>query len=121
MTDKPTLRAKDAPDLGPFSWDDPFILDDQLTEDERMIRDSAQSYCLEKLQPRVLEAFQNEQTDPEIFAEMGAMGLLGSCYVLVAKKRVSRLTPIRPTWTMPKQRLPIRVVKPAVRGVARRE
>ena len=47
--------------------------------------------------------------------------MLGSCYVLVAKKRVSRLTPIRPSWTMPKQRLPIRVVKPAVRGVARRE
>ncbi|CUH83177.1 acyl-CoA dehydrogenase [Thalassovita mediterranea] len=78
MTDRPTLRAKDAPDLGAFDWADPFKLDQQLTEDERMIRDSAAAYCQEKLQPRVLSAFENEETDPEIFREMGAMGLLGS-------------------------------------------
>ncbi|MGH1356592.1 MAG: acyl-CoA dehydrogenase, partial [Thalassovita sp.] len=78
MADKPTLRAKDAPDLHGFVWDDPFKMDDQLQEDERMIRDSAAAYCAEKLQPRVLEAFQNEQTDPEIFREMGEMGLLGT-------------------------------------------
>ena len=78
MTDRPTLRAKDAPDLGSFKWDDPFMLEDQLEEDERMIRDSAAAYCQEKLQPRVLEAFQNETTDPEIFREMGEMGLLGT-------------------------------------------
>ncbi|WP_170557317.1 acyl-CoA dehydrogenase [Ruegeria atlantica] len=75
---KPTLRAKDAPDMGTFSWDDPFRLTDQLTEDERMIAASAQAYSQEKLQPRVLEAFQSEETDPEIFREMGEMGLLGT-------------------------------------------
>lgn len=75
---KPTLRAKDAPDLGQFAWDDPFRLADQLTEDERMIADSARAYAQEKLQPRVTEAFQNEETDPGIFREMGEMGLLGT-------------------------------------------
>lgn len=73
----PILRAKDAPDLGSFDWTDPFRLDSQLTEDERMIRDSANAYAQEKLQPRVIEAFANEETDPEIFREMGEMGLLG--------------------------------------------
>jgi glutaryl-CoA dehydrogenase len=75
---KPTLRAKDAPDLGKFAWDDPFRLSDQLSEDERMIADSARAYAQEKLQPRVTAAFQNEETDPEIFREMGEMGLLGT-------------------------------------------
>ncbi len=75
---KPTLRAKDAPDLGKFAWDDPFRLSDQLSEDERMIADSARAYAQERLQPRVTAAFQNEETDPEIFREMGEMGLLGT-------------------------------------------
>ncbi|WP_299075377.1 acyl-CoA dehydrogenase [uncultured Ruegeria sp.] len=75
---KPTLRAKDVPDLGQFAWDDPFRLADQLTEDERMIADSARAYAQEKLQPRVTEAFQNEETEPGIFREMGEMGLLGT-------------------------------------------
>ncbi len=75
---KPTLRAKDAPDLGKFIWDDPFRLSEQLTEDERMIADSSRAYAQEKLQPRVTEAFQKEETDPEIFREMGEMGLLGT-------------------------------------------
>ncbi|WP_170595172.1 acyl-CoA dehydrogenase [Ruegeria arenilitoris] len=75
---KPALRAKDAPDLGRFTWDDPFRLSDQLTEDERLIADSARAYAQEKLQPRVTQAFQNEETDPEIFREMGEMGLLGT-------------------------------------------
>jgi len=74
----PTLRAKDAPDLSGFDWADPFRLADQLTEEERMIADSARTYAQEKLQPRVLNAFENEQTDPEIFREMGEMGLLGT-------------------------------------------
>ncbi len=77
MTDRPELRAKDAPDLNAFDWADPFKFDAQLSEDERMIRDSANAYCQEKLQPRVLKAFEEEQTDPEIFREMGEMGLLG--------------------------------------------
>ena len=77
MLDKPTLRAKDAPDLGSFTWDDPLRLDDHLSEEERMIRDSARAYAQEKLQPRVTKAFESEATDPEIFREMGEMGLLG--------------------------------------------
>ncbi|WP_137700490.1 acyl-CoA dehydrogenase [Marimonas lutisalis] len=77
MLDKPTLRAKDAPDLGLFNWEDAFRLEDQLTEEERMIRDSAQAYAQEKLLPRVTKAFESEETDPEIFREMGEMGLLG--------------------------------------------
>ena len=60
-----------------FVWDDPFLLEDQLTEDERMLRDAARTYAQEKLQPRVIEAYAEEKTDPAIFAEMGEMGLLG--------------------------------------------
>ena len=74
----PTLRAKDAPDLAGFDWSDPLRFNDQLTEDERMIADSARAYAQEKLQPRVLSAFENEETDPDIFREMGEMGLLGT-------------------------------------------
>jgi glutaryl-CoA dehydrogenase len=61
-----------------FVWDDPFLLDDQLTEEERMIRDTAQAYAQEKLQPRIIEAYANEKTDPNIFREMGELGLLGA-------------------------------------------
>ncbi|MBC9247737.1 acyl-CoA dehydrogenase [Paracoccus sp. 11-3] len=72
-----TLKAKDAPDLGRFDWEDPFRLDDQLTEEERMLRDAARAYAQNKLQPRVIDAYRNEETDPAIFREMGEMGLLG--------------------------------------------
>ena len=77
MTDKPKLKAKDAPDLGRFDWQDPFRMDDQLTEEERMLRDGARAYAQEKLQPRVIAAYRDESTDPAIFREMGEMGLLG--------------------------------------------
>jgi glutaryl-CoA dehydrogenase len=77
MTDRPKLKPKDAPDLGRFDWTDPLRLDGQLTEEERMLRDGARAYAQEKLQPRVIAAFREEKTDPSIFAEMGAMGLLG--------------------------------------------
>ncbi|MCZ4093742.1 acyl-CoA dehydrogenase family protein [Ensifer psoraleae] len=60
-----------------FQWDDPFLLEDQLSEDERMIRDTARAYAQEKLQPRVIEAYREEKTDPAIFREMGDLGLLG--------------------------------------------
>jgi len=60
-----------------FVWEDPLLLNDQLTEDERMVRDAARAYCQDKLAPRVLEAFRHEKTDPKIFPEMGALGLLG--------------------------------------------
>ena len=77
MPTKPHLKAKDAPDLGRFDWQDPFRMEDQLSEDERMMRDAARSYAQEKLQPRVIAAYRDEATDPAIFREMGAMGLLG--------------------------------------------
>jgi len=60
-----------------FVWDDPLLLDEQLSEDERMIRDAARDYCQGKLAPRIQLAFRNESTDPAIFREMGEMGLLG--------------------------------------------
>ncbi len=83
-----------------FNWADPLLLDQQLTEDERMVREAAQAYCQEKLLPRVLEAFRHEKTDPAIFTEMGALGLLGPtipteyggaglnyvCYGLIARE-----------------------------------
>ncbi len=61
----------------PFSWSDPFLLDDQLTEEERMIRDSAAAFAADRLAPRIEAAYLNETTDPEIFREMGQAGLLG--------------------------------------------
>ncbi|TCM66964.1 glutaryl-CoA dehydrogenase [Acinetobacter calcoaceticus] len=60
-----------------FNWQDPFLLEQQLTEEERMIRDSAHAYCQDKLMPRVLEQFRHEKTDAHIFREMGELGLLG--------------------------------------------
>ena len=83
-----------------FNWESPLLLDQQLTEDERMVADSARQYCQDKLAPRVLDAFRNEQTDPAIFREMGELGLLGAtipeayggagmnyvCYGLIARE-----------------------------------
>jgi len=68
--ERPKPKAK-------FAWDDPLLLNDQLTEDERMVRDAAQAYCQKKLLPRVLEAFREGSTDPKVFREMGELGLLG--------------------------------------------
>ena len=83
-----------------FVWEDPLLLNDQLSEEERMVREAANSYCQAKLQPRVLEAFRNGTTDPSIFREMGELGLLGPtippeyggpglsyvCYGLIARE-----------------------------------
>jgi glutaryl-CoA dehydrogenase len=83
-----------------FVWDDPLLLSDQLTEEERMVRDTAHAYAQEKLLPRVTEAFRHEQSDPAIFREMGELGLLGAtlpaeyggaglnyvCYGLIARE-----------------------------------
>ncbi|KVC82187.1 acyl-CoA dehydrogenase [Burkholderia ubonensis] len=60
-----------------FHWDDPLLLDQQLTEDERMVRDAARAYAQDKLAPRVTDAFRHERTDVGIFREMGELGLLG--------------------------------------------
>ena len=83
-----------------FHWSDPLLLDQQLTEEERMVRDSAAAFAQDKLAPRVLEAFRHERTDPAIFREMGEVGLLGAtipeqyggsglnyvCYGLIARE-----------------------------------
>ena len=60
-----------------FRWDDPLLLEEQLSQDERMLRDAARDYCQGQLAPRILEAFRHERTDTAIFREMGAMGMLG--------------------------------------------
>ena len=60
-----------------FNWEDPLLLDTQLSEDERMVRDAAAEYAQGRLMPRILEAYRNETTDPAIFREMGELGLLG--------------------------------------------
>ncbi|MEZ5850757.1 MAG: acyl-CoA dehydrogenase [Hyphomicrobiaceae bacterium] len=60
-----------------FQWEDPFLMDDQLTEEERAIRDTARDYCQGQLAPRVIQSYLEEKTDPEIFREMGQLGLLG--------------------------------------------
>lgn len=83
----------------PFNWADPFSMEEQLSEEERLVRNTAKQYSQEKLLPRVREAYQKEETDPEIFRELGALGLLGStiegygcagvnyvCYGLMARE-----------------------------------
>jgi len=83
-----------------FKWEDPLLLDDQLAEEERIVRDTAHAYAQEKLLPRVREAFRHETSDPSVFPEMGALGLLGPtipqayggaglnyvCYGLIARE-----------------------------------
>jgi len=76
MQDKSPTVAK-ATSYAKFQWDDPFRLEDQLTEDERMIRDTARDYAQSKLAPRVVQSYLEEKTDPAIFTEMGELGLLG--------------------------------------------
>jgi glutaryl-CoA dehydrogenase len=95
------MNAPDRPATKPaFKWDDPFLLDAQLTDDERMVRDAAHTYAREKLAPRIREAFRHEIVDPSVFPEMGALGLLGAtipetyggaglnyvCYGLIARE-----------------------------------
>jgi glutaryl-CoA dehydrogenase len=74
---KPTHESAKGTARPSFQWDDPFLLDNQLEPDERMIRDSARGYAREKLLPRIIEAYREEKSEPEIFPEMGALGLLG--------------------------------------------
>jgi len=72
------MNAPDVKAKPQFQWDDPFLLDEQLTEDERMVRDSARAYCQERLAPRVIEATRREKFDREIMNELGSLGFLGS-------------------------------------------
>ena len=74
---RPPLKAKDQPALSRFVWEDPFHFEAQLTDEERMIRDTAAAFAKDRLLPRVEKAYLDELTDPEIFREMGEMGLLG--------------------------------------------
>ncbi len=69
--------SKDAPELTDFDWQDPFRLDSQLTQDERMMRDAVCAFAHRRLRPYAVKAFRDEATDPELFTEMGAAGLLG--------------------------------------------
>ncbi|NET71136.1 MAG: hypothetical protein F6K62_09465 [Sphaerospermopsis sp. SIO1G2] len=71
------ITAKDAPELSSFSWEDPFLLEEQLGEDERMLRDAARRFAETELAPRVTQAYREETVAPEIFAMMGEAGLLG--------------------------------------------
>jgi glutaryl-CoA dehydrogenase len=96
----PASTPSGASDKPRFQWDDALLLDEALTEDERMVRDMARSYCQDKLMPRVLEAHRNETFDREIMNEFGALGMLGStlpeeygcagvnhvCYGLIARE-----------------------------------
>ncbi|RLJ41541.1 glutaryl-CoA dehydrogenase [Litoreibacter meonggei] len=71
------ISAKDAPDMARFDWEDPFRLEDQLTEDERMLRDAARSFADTELAPKVIDAYREETVDPGMFKAMGSAGLLG--------------------------------------------
>ncbi|WP_112324109.1 acyl-CoA dehydrogenase [Oceanibium sediminis] len=71
------VPAKDAPDMSAFAWADPLLLDDQLSEEERMVRDAARSFADDVLAPRVIAAYRDEVVDPGLFPLMGEFGLLG--------------------------------------------
>ena len=73
-----TAEVQDRLDPPRFAWDDPFLLEDQLSADERLIRDTTRDYAQSKLQPRILEAYRNETVDRSVFNEMGELGLLGA-------------------------------------------
>ena len=75
MQDRTPSNSKSA---AAFDWADPFLLEDQLSEDERAIRDTARDFAQDKLASRVIEAYLEEKTDRAIFNEMGALGLLGA-------------------------------------------
>ena len=78
MSERPALKPKDAPDLSTFQWDDALRLESQLGEDERMLRDAAREFAQTVLQPRVIAAYREEKSDPEVFRLMGEAGLLGT-------------------------------------------
>ena len=89
-TAAPTARATR------FDWSDPLLLDAQLSEEERMVRETARAYCQERLAPRVLEAFRHEKTDPAIFREMGELDLLGVVIPEQYRRRRHGLCELRP-------------------------
>ena len=93
------MNAPESATLPAFQWDDPFLLEEQLSDDERMVRDTARAYCQEKLMPRVRDSHRHERFDREVMNEMGALGFLGPtiegygcagvnhvCYGLIARE-----------------------------------
>ena len=100
LASESAASSRPASDKPSFQWDDPLLLDNALTEEERMVREMAQSYCQGKLMPRILEANRNETFDREIMNEFGELGMLGStlpekygcagvnhvCYGLIARE-----------------------------------
>ena len=76
--DSPMSKSNPATTWASFNWEDPFRLEQQLTDDERLVMDTARQYAQEQLAPRIQEAYREEKTDPAIFREMGELGLLGS-------------------------------------------
>ncbi len=77
MNALPNPKSQEKVSSAAFDWTDPLLLNDELADDERMIRDAAHEYCQSKLMPRVIEAYREEKTDRSIFSEMGERGLLG--------------------------------------------
>ncbi len=78
MTEQSRFKPGKGPDLAAFSWEDPLLLYAALSEDERMLADAAATFAQERLQPRVIRAYRDELSDPDVFREMGEAGLLGT-------------------------------------------
>src|SRR3954463_6169449 len=78
MKHREDMLSMAQPTTLPFDWADPFALDAQLSDEERMVRDTAEAYAQEKLQPRVTSAYLDERFDREIMTELGALGMLGA-------------------------------------------
>ena len=85
------------PAILPFDWADPFDLDHQLTDEERMVRDTAEAYARDSLQPRVTEAYLDENFDREILREMGGLGLLGATIPPGSEPASGSVSPKQPT------------------------
>ncbi len=79
-----------------FRWEDPLLLDQQLNDEERLVRETARAYAQDKLAPRVLEMFRHEKPDPSIFREMGALDLLGIVIPEAVRRRRHELRQLRP-------------------------
>ena len=103
------------PAILPFDWADPFDLNHQLTDEERLVRDTAEGYAQEKLQPRVTSAYLDERFDREIMSEFGELGLLGATIPARIWRRRPRLRQLRPDRARRRagrQRLPLGDVGP---------
>jgi glutaryl-CoA dehydrogenase len=95
-------------EMGRFDWEDPFGLDAQLTDEERMVRDTARDYAQGELLPRVTSAFLEERFDREIMSEMGALGLLGPTIPKPMAARAWAMSPM--AWSRAKSSASIRAI-----------